>query len=111
MYPGVRRPYVHPFGMTGLWVSTVLTTAWILLGSWVAIFPDSLERLFGVGYDFKGTWSVSRFTFEYLTLGTLLAIVFVGTIGYFAAGSVRSQTVTTDLGGAAAEGVATQPAG
>jgi amino acid transporter len=111
MYPGVRRPYVHPFGMAGLWVSTALTTLWILLGSWVAVFPDSLEKLFGVGYDFEGAWGVSRFTFEYLTLGTLLVIVFVGTIGYLAAGSLRRQTVTTELGGAAAEGIATQPAG
>jgi hypothetical protein len=46
-----------------------------------------------------------------LTLGTLLVIVFVGTLGYLAAGSVRRQAVTTDLGGAAAEGIATQPAG
>jgi glutamate:GABA antiporter len=110
-YPSVYRPYVHPFGMAGLWISTALVTLWIALGSWVAVFPDSLERLFGVGYNFKSTWGVSRFTFEYLTLGTLLVIVFVGMIGYLAAASLRRQTVTTDLGGAAVEGVATQPAG
>jgi 1,4-dihydroxy-2-naphthoate octaprenyltransferase len=62
-------------------------------------------------YGFKSTWHGSRFRFGYLTLGTLLVIVFVGMIGYLAAASVRRQTVTTDLGGAAAEGVATQPAG
>jgi 1,4-dihydroxy-2-naphthoate octaprenyltransferase len=62
-------------------------------------------------HGFKSTWNVSRFRFGYLTLGTLLVIVFVGMIGYLAAASVRRQTVTTDLGGAAAEGVATQPAG
>ncbi len=60
---------------------------------------------------FQGAWGVSRFTFEYLTLGTLLVIAFVGMLGYLAAASVRSQTVTTDLGGAAAEAIATQPAG
>ena len=45
--------------MAGLWISTILITGWILLGSWVAVFPDTLERLFGVGYDFKDTWGVT----------------------------------------------------
>jgi glutamate:GABA antiporter len=105
----VKRPYVHPGGMTGLWISTILVTGWIALGSWVAVFPDTLEKLFGVGYGFKGTWGVDRTTFEYLTLGTLLVIVLVGAIGYAAAGRVRKQTVTTELGADAA--LVTQPAG
>jgi amino acid transporter len=105
----VRRPYRHPGGMTGLWISTILVTGWIALGSWVAVLPDTLEKLFGVGYGFKGTWGVDRVTFEYLTLGTLLVIVAVGAIGYAAAGRVRNQTVTTELGGDAA--LATQPVG
>ena len=107
----VYRPYRHPWGKAGIWASTILVTFWIALGSWVAIFPDSLERLAGVGYDFKSTWGVSRFTFEYLTLGTLLVIVFVGIIGYFAAASVRRQSVVTDLDGTVVEEIATQPAG
>jgi len=107
----VHRPYVHPFGRAGLWVSTVLVTSWIALGSWVAVFPDSLEKLFGVGYGFTGTWSVSRLTFEYLTLGTLLVIVAVGAIGYAAGARVRNQTATAEIGGGVAEPLATQAAG
>jgi len=103
----VHRPYVHPFGMTGLWVSTILVTGWIALGSWVAVFPDSLERLFGVGYGFKGAWGVDRLTFEYLTLGTLLVIVGIGVIGYWFGAGVRRQTATVAI----EEAVATQPAG
>jgi amino acid transporter len=110
-YPTVPRPYVHPFGMAGIWVSTILVTLWIALGSWVAVFPDTLEKVFGVGYGFKGTWNVSRGTFEYLTIGTLLVIVAVGVIGYIAAAPVRRQTVTTELGGAVPDALATQPAG
>ena len=93
----VHRPYVHPGGMAGLWISTILVTGWIALGSWVAVFPDTLERLFGVGYGFKGSWGVSQATFEYLTLGTLLVIVAVGAVGYWFASGVRSQTATVDL--------------
>jgi amino acid transporter len=92
-HPEVRRPYRHPFGMTGIWISTILTTGWILLGSWVAVFPDTLERLFGVGYGFKGSWGVGQGEFEALTLGTLAIIVVVGVIGYMIGTPVRRDIV------------------
>ena len=76
-HPHIHRPYVHPWGMAGLWVSTILITGWILLGSWVAVFPDTLERLFGVGYRFKDSWGVTQGEFEALTLGTLAIIVVI----------------------------------
>ena len=90
-HPEVHRPYRHPWGMAGIWVSTILTTGWILLGSWVAVFPDTLERLFHVGYGFKDTWGVGQGEFETLTLGTLVIIVVVGFIGYAAGKGVREQ--------------------
>ena len=92
-HPNVPRPYRHPWGMPGIWISTVLVTGWILLGSWVAVFPDTLERLFGVGYTFKDSWGVSQAKFEVLTLGTLVVIVVVGLIGYGVGGSVRRNIV------------------
>jgi amino acid transporter len=102
-HPHVHRPYVHPFGMTGIWISTILTTGWILLGSWVAVFPNTLERVFGVGYGFKDTWGVSQGTFEALTLGTLAVIVLIGLVGYAFGANVRSQdaVVPLDEGGVA----------
>ena len=96
-HPDVHRPYVHPWGMRGIWISTILVTGWIALGSWVAVFPDTLERLFGVGYGFKDTWSVSQGTFEVLTLGTLAVIVVVGIVGYMAGAGVRAQTVDVPI--------------
>jgi amino acid transporter len=104
-HPHVHRPYVHPWGMKGIWVSTVLTTFWILLGSWVAVFPDTLERLFGVGYNFKDSWSVSQATFEVLTLGTLVVIVAFGLVGYWFGSGVRAQTVDVPLEPGAAPAV------
>jgi amino acid transporter len=92
-HPHVHRPYVHPFGMTGIWISTILTTGWIALGSFEAIFPDVLEKVFGVGYGFKGSWGVGRGEFEALTLGTLGIIVLVGLIGYWSAREVREDVV------------------
>lgn len=96
-HPNVHRPYVHPWGMVGIWVSTILVTGWILLGSWVAVFPDTLERLFHVGYPFKGTWGVSQGTFELLTLGTLVVIVVVGVIGFWFASAVRREAAEAPI--------------
>jgi amino acid transporter len=107
----VHRPYRHPWGMPGLWISTVLVTFWIALGSWVAVFPDTIEKVFGVGYGFKDTWGVDRVTFEYLTLGTLLVIVAIGIIGYAAGSGVRRDVATAELGGDVADALATQPTG
>ncbi len=61
------------------------------------MFPDTLEKLFGVGYNFKGTWSVTRWTFEALTLGTLAVILLVGILGYSAGAGVRAQSTTVAI--------------
>jgi glutamate:GABA antiporter len=96
-HPHIHRPYVHPWGMPGLWVSTILITGWILLGSWVAVFPDTLERLFGVGYGFKGSWGVTQGVFEALTLGTLAIIVAIALIGYWFGRDVRAEGADVPL--------------
>jgi amino acid transporter len=96
-YPDVHRPYVHPYGRSGLWVSTVLTTFWIALGSFVAVFPDVLEKLFGVGYGFVGEWGVTRGTYEALTLGTLGAVLLIGIAGYVAGAGVRGEDAEVAL--------------
>jgi amino acid transporter len=96
-FPQVRRPYVVPLGKAGLWVSGILTSFWILLGSWVAVFPGTLERLFHVPYNFKDNWGVSRWRFEAFTLGTLAVIVLIAIVGYMLGKPVREQAVETPL--------------
>jgi len=82
-YPTLPRPYRIPGGRAGLWVCAVLIYAWVLLGSWLSVFPGTIEPVLGIKYDFAGTWGVSRLTFEAFTLGTLLAIVVFCTLGYW----------------------------
>jgi amino acid transporter len=89
-HPGVGRPYRHPWGTAGIWVSTILVMFWIALGSFEAALPGVLERLFGVPYDFEASWGVSRTTYEVLTFGTLGVIVAFGLVGYWSARRVRS---------------------
>ncbi len=93
-YPEVHRPYRVPFGRWGIWVATGLITFWVALGSWVSIFPSTLERLFGIDYAFKDTWGVSFAKFEVLTLGTLAVVALIAVVGYVLGAPVRRREVT-----------------
>jgi glutamate:GABA antiporter len=96
-HPHVHRPYRVPFGNAGMWIAGVLTTFWVAVGSWVAVFPGTLEKLFGIDYDFKDSWGVSRGTYEALTLGTLAVILAFALIGYALSRSVREQVAVVPL--------------
>ena len=81
LHPDTPRPFRVPGGDAGIWACTVLATGFIALGSWVAVFPGTLESLLGVSYDFEDTWGVSRGHFEALTIGTLLVIAVIAVVG------------------------------
>jgi amino acid transporter len=89
----IKRPYRVP-GKYGMWIATVLITVGVALGSWVAVFPGVLEKLFGLNYDFFGTWGVHRGTFEALTLGTLAVILLIAVVGYATGREVRERAAT-----------------
>jgi glutamate:GABA antiporter len=82
--PSVERPFRVPFGPRGIWVATILATSFTALGSWVTVFPGTLEPLFGVSYSFQEEWGVGRGEFEALTLGTLAIIVLIAVFGGWA---------------------------
>ena len=95
----VRRPYRFPFGVGGIWVGTVIVTFWVLLGSWVAIFPGTLEPLLGVDYgSFHDAWGVSRLKFEVYTLATLGVIVLIAVIGYALGAPTRRRGASVSIG-------------
>lgn len=96
-YPDVHRPYRVPFGAAGMWVAAGLTTAWVVLGVWVAIFPGTIEKWAGISYDFHDTWGLSRARFEAFTLGTLGVITLIAVVGYALGAPVRRQQVDVPL--------------
>lgn len=96
-YPKVRRPYRVPFGEAGLWISAVLTTLWVALGSWVSVFPGTIEKWTGIAYNFRDSWGVSRAKFEALTLGTLGVITLLAIVGYVLGAPVRRRQVEVPL--------------
>ena len=79
--PDVVRPFRIPGGQAGLYVCTGLAFGWVAFGSFLAVFPGVLEGVFGINYDFSGTWGVSRATFEIFTIGTLVVVVAVAAGG------------------------------
>jgi glutamate:GABA antiporter len=100
-HPHITRPYRVPGGMVGMWVMVSLTTGWMLLGSWVAVFPGTLDELFGNSYSVQANYGVSRERFEVFTLGTLGVIVLIAIVGYMGGASARASTVeitAPDLG-------------
>ncbi len=96
-YPDVHRPFRVPFGNIGLYVSTALIMFWVVLGSWVGVFPGTLDRLLGLSDDFEDNWGVSRMKFETYTLGTLAVILVVGIAGYLSASGVRNQSASISI--------------
>jgi glutamate:GABA antiporter len=92
-HPHAERPYRVPGGMPVMYLFTALTTGWMLLGSWVAVFPGTLDELFGRTYSMQDSYGVTRLRFEVFTLGTLAVIVLIGVAGYIAGAGVRAQTV------------------
>lgn len=93
--PDVERPFRAPVGNMGFKALGVLCTAWVLLGSWVAVFPGTLEALLGLKYDFWKTWHVGRLPFELLTIGTLVVLGALCLVGYLRGAKVRAHKPAT----------------
>lgn len=95
-YPDQPRPYKVPLSDGGFALLGWAAFAWIALGSWVAVFPGTLEALFNLDYSFKDYWGVSQGTFEAFTLGTLAVIAALGIIGYILGAPVRAHMATDE---------------
>ncbi len=67
--------------------------------------PDPRPRTVVViaGYNFKGTWGVSRLRFEVFTLGTLAVIIAFAVIGYWLGRPAREQEAEVALAPAHAQ--------
>jgi amino acid transporter len=95
-FPDIPRPFRVPVSDNGFRALGILCFAWVALGSWVAVFPGTLERLFGLDYEFEETWGVSAGVFELFTLGTLAALATLGVAGYVVARPLRTERPTDD---------------
>jgi len=92
-YGHVHRPYMAP--MMALCVT--LCTAWMVLGSWVAFVPGTLERALGFSYDYQENWGVSFARYELISIGIVVLIAVLTAIGYALGASVRAQSAEVSL--------------
>jgi glutamate:GABA antiporter len=95
-FPDVARPFRVPVSDNGFRIMGIVCFAWVALGSWVAIFPGTLDRLLGQEYDFNESWGVSQGVFELFTLGTLAVLGVLGAVGYVRAKAVRTERSDAD---------------
>ncbi len=59
-FPHVHRPFRVPGGKYVLLAASALITFWVVLGSWTAVFPGTIDRLLGDEYSFADNWGVSQ---------------------------------------------------
>jgi hypothetical protein len=83
--------------MAGVWIAGGICTAFIVLASFVAVFPDVIEKALGAGYNFKDTWGITPLRFEVFTFGTLAVIIAFAVIGYWLGRPVREQEAEVAL--------------
>ncbi|MEH3076256.1 MAG: APC family permease [Quadrisphaera sp.] len=88
------RPFRVPGDRRGFVVLASVVLAFVVLGSWAAVFPGTLEALLGIDYDFVDAWGTSRLAFEAFTLGTLAVVVALGVVGYLRGARLRSSSAT-----------------
>ena len=103
----IHRPYRAP--AMGLCVA--LCTGWMVIGSWVAFVPGTLERALGFEYDYHDIWGVSFARYEAISAGIVVLIAVLTAIGYIMAAPVRAQSAEIALEPTIGQGAATAPAG
>ena len=93
--PDVERPFRA--GPNWFFIlMCVVTTTFVAFGSWVSIFPGTLEALVGMPHDFSKAQGVSYASFEALTLGTLAFIIVMALIGYWRGAPLRRSGISTE---------------
>lgn len=91
-YPNVERPYRVPGGNAGFYGLGAVVSFFIFIGGLTTLFPSALYGLFSIPYSFTDTWGVSQMRFELFTIGTLVAVVLLGVIGFLFGAKVRTNT-------------------
>lgn len=91
-----HRPFRVPGGNRVFVILGVICTAWVALGSWVAVFPGTLEAVFGLDYPFVEIWGVEQQVYTTFTLGTLGFLAVLGLAGYIFGAKLRVPPAVED---------------
>ena len=88
-HPEVHRPFRVPGDQRAFVLLAAVVLVFVAFGSWVAVFPGTIEALFGIDYSFEDFWGVSQLNFELFTIGTLVVVVALALVGYARGATLR----------------------
>jgi amino acid transporter len=79
-YPNTQRPYRVPGGTAGAWVVVIITELFVIVTAVTLLWPGAINNLFGQSYSIESAYSVSRPFFEWVTLGSMAAMIALGLV-------------------------------
>lgn len=79
-YPNAPRPYRVPGGTAGAWAAVIVTELFVLVTAITLLWPGAINNLFGQSYSIESAYSVSRPFFEWVTLGSMAAMIALGLV-------------------------------
>jgi len=79
-YPDAQRPYRVPGGTAGAWAAVIITELFVLVTAVTLLWPGAINNLFGQSYSIESSYSVSRPFFEWVTLGSMAAMIALGLV-------------------------------
>jgi amino acid transporter len=96
-YPDAPRPYRVPGGRPGAWAAVVISELFVIVSAVTLLWPGALNGLFGQSYSIEDNWGVSRAFFEWVTLGSLAAMVLVGVLFWAIGRADRRRGLTGEV--------------
>jgi len=95
-YPNATRPFRVPFGQAGAWAAVIITELFVLVTAVTLMWPGAINNLFGQSYSIESAYSVSRPFFEWVTLGSLAAMIVLGLL-FWALGERKREAGLTGI--------------
>lgn len=95
-YPNAHRPYRVPGGALGAWAAVLISEAFVVVTAVTLLWPGAINALFGQSYSIESSWNVSRAFFEWVTLGSMVAMVLLGLL-FWVLGERKRKTGLTGI--------------
>jgi amino acid transporter len=93
-YPNAIRPYRVPGGSAGAWAAVIITELFVIVTAITLLWPGAINALFRQPYSIESSYSVSRPFFEWVTLGSMAAMIVLGIVFWLLGERTRKAGLT-----------------